>query len=123
MGDWEASKFAVTLGISCEACHLGGRAHVESRGRVPPKFFPSSPHLLVETDGRPLEFGRTHDNVNWACGRCHTGGRPQYAAGMSTWNSVEFADAMRKVSLHTIHHHFIAAHFDRVFFQGRRRRP
>jgi predicted CXXCH cytochrome family protein len=42
-----------------------------------------------------VDFGRTHDNVNWACGRCHTGGRPQFAAGMSTWNSVEYSDAMR----------------------------
>jgi predicted CXXCH cytochrome family protein len=94
MGDWEASRYAVTLGISCEACHLGGRAHVESKGRVPPSFFPTSPYLRVEAE-RPPETGRTHANVNWACGRCHTGGRPQFAAGMSTWNSVEYADAMR----------------------------
>jgi predicted CXXCH cytochrome family protein len=89
---WEAPKYAVTLGVSCEACHLGAKAHVESGGQKPPKFFPSSPDLFVEKD-RPLNFGRTHDNVNWACGRCHTGGRPQFAAGMSTWNSVEYADA------------------------------
>jgi hypothetical protein len=95
MGDWEAPKYAVTLGVSCEACHLGCREHVESRGRVLPRFFPTSPHLLVETDGRPPEYGRTHDNVNWACGRCHVGKRPQFAGGMATWNSVEYADAMR----------------------------
>jgi predicted CXXCH cytochrome family protein len=95
MADWEASKHAVTLGVSCEACHLGAREHVASRGKVPPKFFPSSPHLSVEARDLPLNFGRSHDNVNWACGRCHTGKRPQFAAGMSTWNSVEYADAMR----------------------------
>jgi predicted CXXCH cytochrome family protein len=93
MGDWEASRHAVTLGVSCEACHLGGRAHVESRGQVPPRFFPSSPHLTIEADQTPVDFGRTHDNVNWACGRCHTGDRPRFAAGMSTWNSVEYSDA------------------------------
>jgi predicted CXXCH cytochrome family protein len=49
----------------------------------------------VETGGAEPDFGRSHDNVNWACGRCHTGPRPQFAAGMSTWNSVEYADAMR----------------------------
>jgi predicted CXXCH cytochrome family protein len=92
---WEASRHAVTFGVSCEACHLGSREHVESGGRTRPKFFPSSPHLLVETGGADLDFGRSHANVNWACGRCHTGGRPQFAAGMSTWNSVEYADAMR----------------------------
>jgi predicted CXXCH cytochrome family protein len=95
MTDWDASKYGVTFGVSCEACHLGGREHVESGGNVPPKFFPSSPYLFAEQKGTPLDFGRTHDNINWACGRCHTGGRPQYAAGMATWNSVEYADAMR----------------------------
>jgi predicted CXXCH cytochrome family protein len=95
MRGWGATRYAVTLGVSCEACHLGARRHVESRGKIPPKFFPASPHLLVEADQARLNFGRTHDNVNWACGRCHLGSRPQFAAGMSTWNSVEYADAMR----------------------------
>jgi predicted CXXCH cytochrome family protein len=95
MTDWEASKYGVSLGVSCEACHLGGREHVESGGKVLPKFFPSSPHLYVQGKSGSLDFGRTHDNVNWACGRCHTGGRPKYAGGMATWNSVEYADAMR----------------------------
>jgi predicted CXXCH cytochrome family protein len=92
---WEASRHAVSFGVSCEACHLGAREHVQSRGRVPPKFFPSSPHLLVEGGVAELDFGRSHANVNWACGRCHIGPRPQFAAGMSTWNSVEYSDAMR----------------------------
>ncbi len=92
---WEASGHAVTFGVSCEACHLGSREHVQSGGKTPPKFFPASPHLLVEAGGAALDFGRSHDNVNWACGRCHTGSRPQFAAGMATWNSVEYADAMR----------------------------
>jgi predicted CXXCH cytochrome family protein len=93
--DWEAPRHAVTLGVSCEACHLGGKAHVESEGRIPPKFFPTSPHLAVETAGATWDMGRSHDNVNWACGRCHVGPRPHFAAGMSTWNSVEYSDAMR----------------------------
>jgi predicted CXXCH cytochrome family protein len=94
MAGWEASRYAVTLGVSCEACHLGGREHAASGGRVPPRFFPASPHLFVEGRAAP-DPGRTHDNVNWACGRCHTGGRPRFAAGMSTWNSVEYTDALR----------------------------
>jgi predicted CXXCH cytochrome family protein len=95
MRAWEAPKHAITLGVSCEACHLGAKEHVASGGRVPPKFFPASPHLFVEKQGPTLDFGRTHDNVNWACGRCHTGPRPRYAAGMSTWNSVEYWDAVQ----------------------------
>jgi predicted CXXCH cytochrome family protein len=94
MADWEAPRYAATLGVSCEACHLGAREHVQSEGRVPPPFFPASPHLLVEGRAAP-DPGRTHANVNWACGRCHVGSRPQFAAGMSTWNSVEYSDAMR----------------------------
>jgi predicted CXXCH cytochrome family protein len=94
MAGWEAPEHAVTLGVSCEACHLGGREHVASGGRVPPRFFPSSPYLAVDAPAPP-DPGRTVANVNWACGRCHTGERPQFAAGMSTWNSVEYSDAMR----------------------------
>jgi predicted CXXCH cytochrome family protein len=94
MHHWEASHYAATLGVSCEACHLGTRQHVESDGRVPPRFAPSSPHLRIEAR-QPPPTGRTHDNINWACGRCHVGPRPQFAAGMSTWNSVEYSDAMR----------------------------
>jgi predicted CXXCH cytochrome family protein len=93
MAEWDAPHYAATLGISCEACHLGGRAHVESKGRTLPRFFPASPHLLVESSSLP-SGGPTHDNLNWACGRCHTGSRPAFAAGMSTWNSVEYSDAM-----------------------------
>jgi predicted CXXCH cytochrome family protein len=92
---WDAAHYAATYGVSCEACHLGARAHVESRGKIGPYFFPKSPYLAVESNGAKVDYGRSHDNVNWACGRCHTGGRPMFAAGMSTWNSVEYADAMR----------------------------
>lgn len=94
MHRWEARHHAASLGVSCEACHLGARQHVETEGRIPPRFTPSSPHLRIETQKLPPS-GRTHDNINWACGRCHIGSRPQFAAGMSTWNSVEYSDAMR----------------------------
>jgi predicted CXXCH cytochrome family protein len=94
MHHWEAPQYAATLGVSCEACHLGARRHVESEGRIPPHFTPSSPYLRFESR-QPPDPGRTHDNLNWACGRCHVGPRPQFAAGMSTWNSVEYSDAMR----------------------------
>ena len=89
-----APEHAVTLGISCEACHLGCREHVENP-KILPSFFPYSPHLHAGSSDEPTDLGRTHDNVNWACGRCHSGERPQYAGGMSTWNSTEYSDAMR----------------------------
>src|SRR5205085_9433997 len=83
----------VSYGVSCEACHLGSRAHVESRGKILPKFFPTSTSLAIA--GPAPNSGRTTANVNWACARCHAGGRPSFAAGMSTWNSVEYSDASR----------------------------
>jgi len=89
-----ASEHAVTLGISCESCHLGCREHAE-HPEILPAFFPHSPHLRSGSVDKPTDLGRTHDNVNWACGRCHSGDRPQFAGGMSTWNSTEFSDAMR----------------------------
>lgn len=89
-----ASEHAVTLGISCESCHLGCREHARNP-KIIPAFFPASPHLHSGSVDAPTDPGRTHDNVNWACGRCHSGDRPHFAAGMSTWNSTEYSDAMR----------------------------
>jgi nitrate/TMAO reductase-like tetraheme cytochrome c subunit len=91
---FEAPQKAVTLGVSCEACHLGCATHAADKS-VKPSFFPRSPDLAIHTNDGQLDFGRTHANVNWACGRCHVGDRPEFAAGMSTWNSVEYSDAMK----------------------------
>ena len=91
---FDAAQRAITQGVSCESCHLGCQQHVREKERLP-DFFPRSPHLFYEAaQGKP-KLSRTHDNVNWACGRCHAGDRPQLAAGMSTWNSTEYSDAMR----------------------------
>lgn len=95
MVSWDAARYAATYGISCEACHLGCKEHVSSDGKVLPRYFPEDPQLLVDSGPKPPDTGRTHDNLNWACSRCHTGERPKFAAGMSTWNSVESADAMK----------------------------
>lgn len=90
---YEAQEHAVTLGISCEACHLGCKEHVEDPKKKP-DFLPHSPLLLAQNESGKREPGRTHQNVNWICARCHVGERPQFAAGISTWNSVEYSDAM-----------------------------
>ncbi|MEO2014656.1 MAG: hypothetical protein ABGZ53_09810 [Fuerstiella sp.] len=92
--DFEAPGHAVTLGISCEACHLGSKEHVQHK-LTPPEFLPRSPHLFLEAKEHELDSGRNHANVNWVCSRCHTGTRPQLAGGMSTWNSTEFSDAAK----------------------------
>ena len=95
---WTASEHGVSMGVSCGACHLGVKEHAEGRMKKPP-FFPNSPHLFVEyadeEKKKNIGFGRTYRTINSICARCHTGKRPEFGAGMSTWNSVEFTDAFR----------------------------
>ena len=85
---------AATLGISCEACHLGAKAHAEGKQKKP-SFLAQSEHLRTSAQVHPRVTDATHDNVNWVCSRCHVGGRPEYASGAATWNSVEYSDAVR----------------------------
>lgn len=89
-----APRWQVTSGISCEACHNGAKTHVEDEEQLP-LFFPVSPHLHIEDTNEEDPLGRTPTNANWTCGRCHTGKRAEFAAGMATWNSVEFDDAYK----------------------------
>jgi len=92
-------EHTANLGISCEACHHGSREHAENstkdESRVLPSFFPESPHLRVGAGDRARAWGKTRENLNWTCVRCHSGERPYYAAGMATWNSTEYSDAMK----------------------------
>ncbi|MBC8353377.1 MAG: hypothetical protein H8E66_15370 [Planctomycetes bacterium] len=90
---FSAPEHAASLGISCEACHLGCDEHVKNPQKKP-RFLPQSQHLMFEYEGT-ADAGRNPRNVNWICSRCHTGVRPQLAAGMSTWNSTEYSDASR----------------------------
>lgn len=86
---------AVTLGISCEACHYGGREHVESEGQIPPRFLPSSPHLIHGEEAEQIDFGRTHqENINLICGQCHGPPRMTLPGGASRINSSEYRDAI-----------------------------
>lgn len=92
--NFDAREHAVTLGVSCEACHLGCSEHARGESKKP-QFFPHAPEAVIRSESPEYDLGRTQKNVNWACGRCHAGDRPQLAAGMSTWNSTEYTDAMR----------------------------
>ena len=85
---------AASLGISCEACHLGCAQHAKNE-HLKPRFFPSDPLILIK-DGTPDEiWNRTAENKNWLCSRCHSGERPKLAGGMDTWNSTEYSDAIK----------------------------
>lgn len=98
LNNYSTREHAVSLGISCEACHYGAREHVENSTRtetsVLPRFFPSDPDLFIDAASEKEAFGRSAANKNFMCGRCHVGGRPQFASGHHTWNSTEYSEAI-----------------------------
>jgi predicted CXXCH cytochrome family protein len=91
----------VELGVGCESCHGGARAHAEAPHRFDPSFALRSPFLHVETPsgGAPTPA----EDENRACAKCHTvlfsqypftweGGGRRVAPGGSTTNSGEARD-------------------------------
>jgi predicted CXXCH cytochrome family protein len=59
----------VELGVGCESCHGGSRAHVEDP-RVLPDFAPKSSFLRARPAGGDGEVTRA-EWINRACARCH----------------------------------------------------
>jgi hypothetical protein len=76
----------VTTGISCESCHLGGRAHADGAAI---SFLPAG------VTGFPTKFAdqrRTATIVNGVCAQCHSGPSPRLADGTALRNSSEALD-------------------------------
>ena len=98
MGELPAIKNAVSLGIACEACHFGAKKHAElsteTETKYSPSFFVAGPHVFADGTSREDVLGRSRANLTFACAKCHSGGRPEYANGNHTWNSTEFSDAV-----------------------------
>ncbi|MCA9176623.1 MAG: ammonia-forming cytochrome c nitrite reductase subunit c552 [Planctomycetales bacterium] len=83
----------VTLGISCESCHFGGREHVEHQ--KPTKYHPASPSLALPAAVRSLtnsELTQTPQHINSICTQCHCAQVTCYPNGAATWNSREALD-------------------------------
>lgn len=83
----------VTLGISCESCHFGGRAH--ARDEQPIRFIPSAPGLtFARASGALVEGARDSPYViNSICAQCHAArGVSLYPNGAGTWNAREALD-------------------------------
>ena len=80
----------VTLGISCESCHFGGREHAIGGKAI--RFVPSSPALQFPKGER----ARGRDDpyvVNSICSQCHfSRGVSSYPNGAGVWNSREAVD-------------------------------
>jgi hypothetical protein len=87
------AKELVTLGVSCESCHFGGREHAINR--KPIRFVPTSPELAVL---RPGSQERVKSNrkdsyiVNSICAQCHNAQLHPYPNGGSAVNSNEAVD-------------------------------
>jgi len=80
----------VTVGISCESCHFGARAHAVDEEDY--RFGPSSPHLALLAPTPGAEFDRTTDNprlVRGICRQCHASEGTGYPDGSSHGNSRE----------------------------------
>jgi hypothetical protein len=80
----------VTVGISCESCHFGARAHAIDAATY--RFGPSSPHVALRPADPKQSAERKKENpwvVNGICRQCHSSDGPFYPDGSSTENSRE----------------------------------
>jgi hypothetical protein len=81
----------VTVGISCESCHLGGRAHAAgARMTFVPVGAEARPGAPV-----PSDFARERRDpaiVGAVCAQCHSGPSPRFPDGAALRNSSESLD-------------------------------
>ncbi len=81
----------VTTGISCESCHLGGKAHAAGATM---SFVPRGAEAR-EGAPVPATFAEERANatiVNRVCAQCHSGPSPRLADGTALRNSSEALD-------------------------------
>jgi predicted CXXCH cytochrome family protein len=81
----------VTTGISCESCHLGGRAHAAG---APIQFVPIGAAAKPDAPA-PTSFAQERTDarvVNTVCAQCHSGPSPRLADGTALRNSSEALD-------------------------------
>jgi hypothetical protein len=81
----------VTVGISCESCHLGGRAH---QAGAPIHFVPQGAEARA---GAPVPTTFDAERkapavINGVCAQCHSGPSPRLADGTALRNSSEALD-------------------------------
>jgi predicted CXXCH cytochrome family protein len=93
----------VELGVGCESCHGGARAHAADPAHVKTSFAVQSSFMHVETASGGVP---THaQDINRSCAKCHTvlfsqypftweGGERRHGPGGSTTNSGEARDLL-----------------------------
>lgn len=81
----------VSVGISCESCHLGGRAHADG---APIHFVPlgATPRPGAPAPTTFAQERRDPAIVNAVCTQCHSGPSPRFPDGTATRNSSEGLD-------------------------------
>jgi hypothetical protein len=92
----DPDKDLVTLGISCESCHLGGREHAVNEKRV--SFFPTSPHVYTRARSWDKAFtGKKKDPATsqGICAQCHSAvSISTFPNGTRVRNSAEASDML-----------------------------
>ena len=89
----DPEKSLVTVGISCESCHLGGREHAIHQKAI--RFLPTSKYvkLVPRANRDPLTSDRANARtMHGVCIQCHSGGGKRYPNGASKTNSSEARD-------------------------------
>jgi Cytochrome c552 len=90
----DPNKHLVTVGISCESCHFGGREHAKQKKAI--SFFPTSPHVHVtsKTAEKPFTGNRRNTATSQGtCAQCHSaGGVDKHPNGAHHRNSAESRD-------------------------------
>jgi hypothetical protein len=105
----DPDQHLVTLGISCESCHLGGREHAKHEKEI--RFLPTSPLLKVKDHdpAKPLSADRRNPRtVLGLCTQCHSGVTYYFPNGGAIGNSCEGFDMQKgfcTTQLHCAHCH------------------
>jgi hypothetical protein len=82
----------ITTGISCESCHLGGRAHADGGAM---HFVPQGAPKRADAPALPAKFAderRDAAVVDAVCAQCHSGPSPRLSDGTALRNSSEALD-------------------------------
>jgi hypothetical protein len=89
----QPDRHLVTLGISCESCHFGGREHAQGAGPI--AFLPTSPYVKItshRSDQALTDDRKNARTLTGICSQCHSGFARLYPNGGSTCNSREGLD-------------------------------
>ncbi|MBK7075231.1 MAG: ammonia-forming cytochrome c nitrite reductase subunit c552 [Myxococcales bacterium] len=101
----------VTVGISCESCHFGGRAHAADPDATPPVFAPRGPTVVAAGSALPPADRDDPRTTTAICAQCHSTPSPRFPDGSAARNSSEAlalaagacASAIRCVDCHEPH--------------------